>query len=113
MLLVDFLQLPQLVQKGSSYQYKVPAENLCQVHPYPNPVTIRSGEEKVTFDVPLETKVRIYTVAGDWVAEAKSGGIGKEWDLRNRSGNLVASGQDQSIRAACGSYPGAQAELRS
>lgn len=76
----------------SSYQYKVPAENLCQVHPYPNPVVLRNGDEKVTFDVPLETKVRIYTVAGDWVAEAKSGGIGKEWDLRNRSGNLVASG---------------------
>jgi ligand-binding sensor domain-containing protein len=78
----------------SSYQYKVPAENLCQVHPYPNPVTIRSGEEKVTFDVPLETRVRIYTVAGDWVAEAesKTGGIGKVWDLRNRAGKLVASG---------------------
>lgn len=76
----------------SSFQYKVPAENLCQVHPYPNPVVFRTGDEKVTFDVPLETKVRIYTVAGDWVAEAKSGGIGKEWDLRNRSGNLVASG---------------------
>ncbi|MCJ7458229.1 MAG: hypothetical protein MUP17_04480 [candidate division Zixibacteria bacterium] len=76
----------------SSFQYKVPAENLCQVHPYPNPVVLRNGDEKVTFDVPLETKVRIYTVAGDWVAEAKSGGIGKEWDLRNRSGNLVASG---------------------
>ena len=76
----------------SSFQYKVPAENLCQVHPYPNPVVSSNGDEKVTFDVPLETKVRIYTVAGDWVAEAKSGGIGKEWDLRNRSGNLVASG---------------------
>jgi ligand-binding sensor domain-containing protein len=78
----------------SSYQYKVPAENLCQVHPYPNPVTIKSGEEKVTFDVPLETRVRIYTVAGDWVAEAesKTGGIGKVWDLRNRAGKLVASG---------------------
>jgi len=78
----------------SSYQYKVPAENLCQVHPYPNPAVLRTGEEKVTFDVPLETKVRIYTVAGDWVAEAesKTRGIGKEWDLRNRSGKLVASG---------------------
>lgn len=76
----------------SSYQYKVPAENLCQVHPYPNPVVLRNGDEKVTFDVPLETKVRIYTVAGEWVAEAESGGFGKEWDLRNRSGNLVASG---------------------
>ncbi|MFH0930884.1 MAG: two-component regulator propeller domain-containing protein, partial [Candidatus Zixiibacteriota bacterium] len=76
----------------SSYQYKVPAENLCQVYPYPNPVVVRAGEEKVTFDVPLETRVRIYTVAGDWVAEAKSGGIGKVWDLRNRAGKLVASG---------------------
>ncbi len=52
----------------------------------------KSGEKKVTFDVPLETRVRIYTVAGDWVAEAKSGGIGKVWDLRNRAGKLVASG---------------------
>jgi ligand-binding sensor domain-containing protein len=76
----------------SSFQYKVPAENLCQVHPYPNPVVLSNGDEKVTFDVPLETKVRIYTVAGDWVAEAKSGGTGKVWDLRNRSGNMVASG---------------------
>jgi len=76
----------------SSYQFRIPAENLCQVYPYPNPVVSKSGEEKVTFDIPVETKVRIYTVAGDWVAEAKSGVIGKEWDLRNRAGKLVASG---------------------
>jgi len=76
----------------STYQYKVPAENLCQIYPYPNPIVSKNGEERVTFEVPLETKVRIYTVAGDWVAEAKAGAIGKEWDLRNRAGKLVASG---------------------
>ena len=76
----------------SSYQFRTPAGNLCEIYPYPNPVTLKSGEEKVTFDVPLETKVRIYTVAGEWVAEAKPGAIGKEWDLRNRGGKFVASG---------------------
>ena len=76
----------------SAYQYKTSAENLCEVYPYPNPAVVSNGEEKVTFDVSVETRVRIFTVAGDWVAEAKPGVIGKIWDLRNRAGELVASG---------------------
>lgn len=74
----------------SSYQFRTPAENLCEIYPYPNPV--RTEKDSVTFDVPLETRVRIYTVAGEWVADAESGMRGKVWDLRNRAGKLVASG---------------------
>jgi ligand-binding sensor domain-containing protein len=83
-----------------------PAENLSQVRAFPNPFVIESGMEIVTFDrLPYQAQVRIFTVAGELVREIKQG---DQWNGRNQSGELVASGvylfhvQDPSGKSAVG-----------
>jgi hypothetical protein len=83
-----------------------PQDNLAEVYAVPNPY--RSGtsqfttpnyrnfpDNKVRFvNVPAECRLRIYTVAGDFVFEinnaARAGNL--EWDTRNTAGQPVASG---------------------
>jgi hypothetical protein len=83
-----------------------PAENLSLVVAFPNPFIIEEGNEILTFDrLPYETKVSIFTVAGELVREIISS---DQWDGRNEAGELVASGiylfyvQEQSGRSAVG-----------
>lgn len=83
-----------------------PAEKLSQVIPFPNPFIIENGTEMLTFDrLPYEARVRIFTVAGELIKEIKSG---NQWNGRNQSGELVASGvylfyvQDPSRKSAVG-----------
>jgi len=83
-----------------------PAEKLSQVSPFPNPFIIENGTEMLTFDrLPYEAKVRIFTVAGELIKEIRSG---NQWNGRNQSGELVASGvylfyvQDPSRKSAVG-----------
>ena len=83
-----------------------PQNDMMQVYAVPNPY--RSGssqyttlnyhnfpDNKVRFvNVPAECKLRIYTIAGDFVFEINNtGGIGNlEWDTRNTAGSFVSSG---------------------
>jgi len=67
-----------------------PAKKLSEVVPFPNPFIIQNGNEMLTFDrLPYQGKVRIFTVAGELIQEIKSG---NQWNGRNQSGELVASG---------------------
>ncbi len=82
-------------EKGlSRYTYPgiAPSKSLSDIVPYPNPVVIKTGEETVGFSLPsLGSRIRIFTVAGDYVKEITSEHSWR-WDLRNRSGKLVAGG---------------------
>ena len=82
-------------------------DNLAKIYAVPNPY--RTGgsrftvsnyrnypDEKIRFvNVPDACKIKIYTVAGDlvWEAEHDNPNAGNiEWDVRNDSGEEVASG---------------------
>jgi hypothetical protein len=81
-------------------------DNLKEVYVVPNPYRTGSSQfttpnyhnfsdNKVRFvNVPSDCRLRIYTVAGDFIHEiTNSGGVGNmEWDTRNASGGLVGSG---------------------
>jgi len=69
-----------------------PSPSLSDIIPYPNPVVVRTGEERVGFSLPpYGARIRIFTVSGDLVEEITSGQNWK-WDLRNQSGELVSGG---------------------
>ncbi len=69
-----------------------PIENLSEIVPYPNPAVIKTGEEKVSFTIPpYESKIKIFTVVGEFIKEITSTQNWK-WDLRNQSGELVSGG---------------------
>ncbi len=55
----------------------------------PNPYVIRSSDEVVTFNFDAPGTVKVYTVAGEPVAEFP---VNESWDGRNQSGRAVASG---------------------
>ncbi len=56
---------------------------------YPNPYIISRGDEVLRFDAAFGTSIRIFTAAGELVANL---GTATEWDGRNEAGNHVASG---------------------
>ncbi|MCX5782501.1 MAG: hypothetical protein NT145_07365, partial [Elusimicrobia bacterium] len=79
------------------------SQNLESVNVYPNPYSPGSGTrfdnsslgEGIVFDkLTAKAKVRIFNVAGELVAELdETDGDGRYlWDIRNQSGNKVASG---------------------
>jgi ligand-binding sensor domain-containing protein len=69
-----------------------PVEKLSDILPYPNPAVIKTGEERVSFTLPpFGSKIKIFTVAGEFIKEIPSEGNWK-WDLRNQSGELVSAG---------------------
>jgi ligand-binding sensor domain-containing protein len=79
-----------------SFAGETPTLRLSDVFPFPNPVIIKTGEEKVNFLAPAQTVgIKIYTTAGEQI---KDGVLvdplrGRwEWDLKNKDGELVASG---------------------
>jgi hypothetical protein len=78
-----------------------PAPNLEQVLVVPNPYRgheswDQPGQGEVHFtNLPAQSKIRIYTIAGDLVRELMHNDKVNDferWDLKNASGNLVASG---------------------
>jgi ligand-binding sensor domain-containing protein len=77
----------------SRFEYpQLHPNKLSDIVPYPNPVIIKTGEEKVSFSFPpYGSRIKIFTVAGEFVKEITFEQNWK-WDLRNRSGNLVSGG---------------------
>ncbi|MGB2698549.1 MAG: hypothetical protein WBD28_11930, partial [Candidatus Zixiibacteriota bacterium] len=56
------------------------------------PAVIKTGEERVSFTLPpFGSKIKIFTVAGEFIKEITSEGNWK-WDLRNQSGELISAG---------------------
>ena len=69
-----------------------PVDDLADILPYPNPVIIKTGEEKVSFTLPpYGSNIKIFTVAGEFIKEITSAQNWK-WNLRNQSGELVSGG---------------------
>jgi flagellar hook assembly protein FlgD len=75
---------------------QTPISKLSEVLPFPNPVIIKTGEEKVSFLVPAQTVgIKIYTIAGEQIKDCVLVDPLRgrwEWDLKNKAGELAASG---------------------
>ncbi len=68
-------------------------ENVVSVRVYPNPVRAARGDQALTFDqMPANSTVKIFTVSGRWVKTLSAPTGSVAWDLRNDSGERVASG---------------------
>jgi subtilisin family serine protease len=72
------------------------AENLADVYVYPSPVKLNSnGTNKITFaNLPQRATISIWNLNGERIIdlEARSGTGGLEYDLRDKSGQLLNSG---------------------
>ena len=71
------------------------ADDLTRLNVFPNPVRYFAGETEVVFDnVTSQLRVRIYNVYGTLIREeaVDSGGNSFRWNLKNNSGEDVASG---------------------
>jgi len=79
-----------------SFVGQTPISKLSEVLPFPNPVIIKTGEEKVSFLVPAQTVgIKIYTIAGEQIKDCVLVDPLRgrwEWDLKNKAGELAASG---------------------
>ncbi len=92
----------------SKYQYGLGSaqDDLSLVTVHPNPFVIKDKGSKLTFDrLPYQSKIRIYTPAGELVKEIDSD---NQWDGTNQAGKLVAGGiylfyvQNQEGKSAVG-----------
>lgn len=71
-----------------------PTDSPNNVRAYPNPFRPSKGHSEMTFsDIPVESKIKIYTLTGELLREltADSGGQAP-WNGKNNSGEDVASG---------------------
>jgi hypothetical protein len=60
---------------------------------YPNPWRVARGDGMITFDLmPLNSQVKIFTVSGRWLRTLDAAAGSASWDLKNDSGDQVASG---------------------
>jgi hypothetical protein len=69
--------------------------SVSQARAYPNPLQPgRAGHDRITIDdIPTGAQLKIYTLAGELVAELHEDGTGRaKWDARNANGDPVASG---------------------
>jgi hypothetical protein len=71
------------------------AVNYNSLRVYPNPVRGERGDEFIRFEnVPYNTKIRIYNIAGDLVNEITNGNVYYvEWDLTNKHRIKVVKGK--------------------
>jgi ligand-binding sensor domain-containing protein len=65
-----------------------PTTNLDSVYAFPNPFVINSSGDRLSFNFAEQAALRIYTVAGELVANLPQ----PIWDGRNDHGEPVASG---------------------
>lgn len=69
------------------------ANALSSVRVRPNPFRSSRGDSAVIFDqLPAMSTVKIFTVSGRWVATLAATAGSANWDLKNSSGESVASG---------------------
>ncbi|MEW5795139.1 MAG: hypothetical protein AB1772_02145 [Candidatus Zixiibacteriota bacterium] len=65
-----------------------PTDKVAEAYAFPNPYVITSAEDLLNFNFSGNARLRIFTVAGELVAETAE----PVWDGRNDSGEPVASG---------------------
>ncbi|MEE9442788.1 MAG: hypothetical protein V3V99_08985 [candidate division Zixibacteria bacterium] len=68
---------------------RLAADNVDEVLAYPNPYTIRTGNETVRFNYSGLSEIRIFSSAGELIREIPVTGM---WDGLNSAGQPVASG---------------------
>jgi len=66
----------------------VPTEDLDAVYAFPNPYVVASTDDLLSFNYALPADLRVFTVAGELVAQRPE----PLWDGRNDAGTAVASG---------------------
>lgn len=73
-----------------STQVLAPSAAISGVEAFPNPYVLRTGDERVHFRrLPLDSRIFIYTVAGEEVRRLEDTDF---WDGKNSRGRYVASG---------------------
>ncbi len=65
-----------------------PTTDVDSVYAFPNPYVVRSSDDVLSFNFDAPATLRIFTVAGELVAERPEA----EWDGRNQHGEQAASG---------------------
>ena len=72
----------------------VPATDLSQLKPYPNPFTPTSGASIIFDGVTIDATVTIYTLLGEKIRELSDEDADGRilWDGKNNAGNTVATG---------------------
>jgi len=88
---VDAARAVSLAQERSTL---FQLNNLSNVYAYPNPWDIRrNANRQMTFaNLPDAATVKLFTLSGFWVQTLTASNGRATWDLRNNSGDLVASG---------------------
>ena len=69
-------------------RFGVPTENIDAVFAFPNPYVIDSPDDELNFNYAGQATLRIFTIAGELVAELPE----PRWNGRNQGGETVASG---------------------
>jgi hypothetical protein len=81
------------VSNWSSATIILAADSLGNVRVYPNPLRVARGDQALIFDrMPAGSTVKIFTISGHWVRTLPAATGVVPWDLRNDSGDPVASG---------------------
>ena len=78
-------------QRGVSIRQSTigrPTENLDSVYAFPNPFRVTSPDDRLNFNYAGQATLRIFTIAGELVAELPE----PVWDGRNQVGEPVSSG---------------------
>ena len=71
------------------------ASDLSKINVFPNPVRHYLGQTQVNFsNVTSQVRIRIYNIRGSLVRDIELGNAGNsvQWNLKNQSGQEVASG---------------------
>ncbi|MBS1516763.1 MAG: S8 family serine peptidase [Bacteroidetes bacterium] len=80
---------------GSSFGLIFNKENLDEMYVYPNPYSINSGQNYVTFaNITREASIEIYDLRGKFLIRINEtdGNGGVEWDLKDGGGNKISTG---------------------
>lgn len=80
---------------GSSFGLIFNSENLDNMYVYPNPYSINSNQDYITFaNITRDAEIDIFDLTGKYLVTIKetNGNGGVEWDLKDENGNKVNTG---------------------
>jgi hypothetical protein len=82
------------VSPSSAIEFEVSDEETPSVKVFPNPWDVRRhAGHPVTFEgLPDGARVKLFSLAGHWIQTVAADAGSARWDMRNASGNPVASG---------------------
>jgi hypothetical protein len=80
------------IASGYTYTLGTGVTDVNQSKAYPSPFRPRDGHNAMIFNAPDGSTIRIFDLNGNRVAELRTAGAGVLWDVRNESGEDLASG---------------------